>query len=286
MDDAEGLEQCMKLGKPCTVRTDGYVAHGGGTVLSTQWTPGGMLSTYYILNFNGVEAMVASLNTKFSTEFNQQVFAPYKVNGLLAGQFKNAGTFSYVRIYGAGHEVPAYKNGTLAVGEATFQFFTQTMLNQSLSSTWSTPPPPNASPAPGSGDADAGVGAGGAVLAPVYMQMLVQMQYPYSCPSASPPSQGSSGSAPLGQGYTYAYPYSSSASPIAMPAPIPTESLPPASAARCTCHCKLAMHTRTRTRTRAHTEVSTNTRAGLGNWLVALFSESSAGIATRTGPPA
>ncbi|KAJ7452963.1 serine carboxypeptidase [Mycena galericulata] len=89
----------------------------------------------YILNFNGVEAMVASLNTKFSTEFNQQVFAPYKVNGLLAGQFKNAGTFSYVRIYGAGHEVPAYKNGTLAVGEAAFQFFTQTMLNQSLSST-------------------------------------------------------------------------------------------------------------------------------------------------------
>ncbi|KAJ7186345.1 Alpha/Beta hydrolase protein, partial [Mycena haematopus] len=89
----------------------------------------------YILNFNGVEAMIASLNTKFSTEFNQQTFAPYKVNGLLAGQFKTAGTFSYVRIYGAGHEVPAYKNGTLAVGQAAFQFFSQTMANQSLSST-------------------------------------------------------------------------------------------------------------------------------------------------------
>ncbi|KAJ6535565.1 serine carboxypeptidase [Mycena capillaripes] len=89
----------------------------------------------YILNFNGVEAMIATLNTKFSTQFNQQAFAPYKVNGLLAGQFKTAGTFSYVRIYGAGHEVPAYKNGTLAVGQAAFQFFTQTMANQSLSST-------------------------------------------------------------------------------------------------------------------------------------------------------
>ncbi|KAJ7149719.1 serine carboxypeptidase [Mycena filopes] len=89
----------------------------------------------YILNFNGVEAMIASLNTKFSAQFNTQVFAPYKVNGLLAGQFKNAGTFSYVRIYGAGHEVPAYKNGSLAVGQAAFQMFTQIMSNQSLAST-------------------------------------------------------------------------------------------------------------------------------------------------------
>ncbi|KAF8145371.1 serine carboxypeptidase [Mycena galopus ATCC 62051] len=89
----------------------------------------------YILNFNGVEAMIASLNTKFSAEFNQQVFTPYLVDGLLAGQYKNAGSFSYVRIYGAGHEVPAYKNGTLAVGQAAFQFFTQTMANTSLVST-------------------------------------------------------------------------------------------------------------------------------------------------------
>ncbi|KAJ7197979.1 serine carboxypeptidase [Mycena pura] len=89
----------------------------------------------YILNFDGVEAMIASLNTKFSAQFNQQAFAPFKVNGLLAGQFKNSGTFSYVRIYGAGHEVPAYKNGTLAVGQAAFQFFTQTMAGQPLSST-------------------------------------------------------------------------------------------------------------------------------------------------------
>ncbi|KAJ6526334.1 serine carboxypeptidase [Mycena capillaripes] len=89
----------------------------------------------YIVNFMGVEAMIASMNTTFSAQFNQQVFAPYKVNGLLAGQFKTAGTFSYVRIYGAGHEVPAYKNGTLQVGQAAFQLFTQTMLGMSLSST-------------------------------------------------------------------------------------------------------------------------------------------------------
>ncbi|KAK7008403.1 carboxypeptidase [Favolaschia claudopus] len=84
----------------------------------------------YIMNFNGVEAMVTSLNTKFSAQFKAQKFAPYKVKGLLAGQFKNAGTFSYLRIYGAGHEVPAYKNGSLAVGQAAFQMFSQIMSNQ------------------------------------------------------------------------------------------------------------------------------------------------------------
>ncbi|KAJ7776290.1 serine carboxypeptidase [Mycena metata] len=88
----------------------------------------------YICNFMGVEAMVGQLNTNSSAEFNQQEFAPYLVNGQLAGQFKTAGTFSYVRVYGAGHEVPAYKNGTLAVGEAAFQIFSQTMANQSLTS--------------------------------------------------------------------------------------------------------------------------------------------------------
>ncbi|KAJ7935823.1 alpha/beta-hydrolase [Mycena leptocephala] len=89
----------------------------------------------YICNFMGVEAMTTTLKTKFSAEFSQQEFAPYMVNGQLAGQFKTAGTFSYVRIYGAGHEVPAYQNGTLAVGEAAFQIFSQTMNNQSVTST-------------------------------------------------------------------------------------------------------------------------------------------------------
>ncbi|TFK38948.1 serine carboxypeptidase [Crucibulum laeve] len=89
----------------------------------------------YILNFVGVEAMVDALNTKFSATFKQQQFQTYTVAGQSAGQFKNAGTFSYVRIYGAGHEVPAYKFGNLAVGQAAAQMFTQIMANQSLTST-------------------------------------------------------------------------------------------------------------------------------------------------------
>ena len=55
----------------------------------------------YILNFNGVEAMVDNLQTKFSSEYAKQEFANYTVNGVATGLYKNAGTFSYVRIFGA-----------------------------------------------------------------------------------------------------------------------------------------------------------------------------------------
>ncbi|GJE86462.1 carboxypeptidase [Phanerochaete sordida] len=89
----------------------------------------------YILNFNGVEAMVNNLQTQFSAQFAKTAFSSFTVAGQAAGMFKNAGTFSYVRIFGAGHEVPAYTHGTLSRGQAAFQFFSQIMSGQSLSST-------------------------------------------------------------------------------------------------------------------------------------------------------
>ncbi len=55
----------------------------------------------FILNFHGVEAMVDALQTKFTAEYQQQAFKNYTVNGQVTGLYKNAGTFSYVRIYGA-----------------------------------------------------------------------------------------------------------------------------------------------------------------------------------------
>lgn len=44
---------------------------------------------------------VNALQTKFTDEFSQQQFTNYTVDGQVAGLYKNAGTFSYVRIYGA-----------------------------------------------------------------------------------------------------------------------------------------------------------------------------------------
>lgn len=89
----------------------------------------------YILNYMGVEAMVDALETQFSSLYKSQNFSTFMVRGQSAGVYKNAGTFSYVRFFGAGHEVPAYKWGTLGVGEAAAQMFTQIMRNQSISST-------------------------------------------------------------------------------------------------------------------------------------------------------
>ncbi|KAK7439809.1 hypothetical protein VKT23_017385 [Stygiomarasmius scandens] len=89
----------------------------------------------YILNFNGVEAMVDALDTQFTSQYSQQEFASYTVHGVKTGQFKNAGTFSYIRVFGAGHEVPAYKFGSLKYGEAAFQMFDQIMSGNSLSAT-------------------------------------------------------------------------------------------------------------------------------------------------------
>ncbi|PFH53266.1 hypothetical protein AMATHDRAFT_1338 [Amanita thiersii Skay4041] len=89
----------------------------------------------YILNFDGVEAMVDALQTQFTAQYHNTQFQTYAVQGQTAGQFKNAGTFSYIRIYGAGHEVPAYEFGNLDRGQAAAQMFTQIMADQSLTST-------------------------------------------------------------------------------------------------------------------------------------------------------
>jgi len=80
-------------------------------------------------------AQVASLNTKFSSQFAGQKFVNFTVNGALAGIYKNAGTFSYVRVFGAGHEVPAYLWRGVPRGAAALQMFTQIMSGKQLSGT-------------------------------------------------------------------------------------------------------------------------------------------------------
>ncbi|KAH9958046.1 serine carboxypeptidase [Russula dissimulans] len=89
----------------------------------------------YIVNYMGVENMVASLNTQFSPLFAQQNFANFTVNGAVAGLYKNAGKFSYLRVNGAGHQVPAYLWRGVARGAAALQMFTQIMSGDQLSGT-------------------------------------------------------------------------------------------------------------------------------------------------------
>ncbi|KAI0694524.1 serine carboxypeptidase [Cytidiella melzeri] len=89
----------------------------------------------YILNFNGVEAMVSNIQTTVTSSLNATPLSNWTVAGQAAGLFKNAGTFSFVRITGAGHEVPAYTHGKLAYGQAASQMFNQIMSGNPLSST-------------------------------------------------------------------------------------------------------------------------------------------------------
>ncbi|KAF7982156.1 hypothetical protein HWV62_29913 [Athelia sp. TMB] len=89
----------------------------------------------YICNYMGFEAMIASLDTKYSAEYNAAPFQNYTVDKQVTGLYKNAGTFSYVRVYGAGHEVAAYTYGNLAYGQAALQIFSQITSGNGLSST-------------------------------------------------------------------------------------------------------------------------------------------------------
>ncbi|EGG04094.1 carboxypeptidase S1 [Melampsora larici-populina 98AG31] len=88
----------------------------------------------YILNYMGVEAMVDSLNTTFSEQYKQQQFSDWLVDGQKAGLYKNAGTFSYLRVFGAGHQVPAYGFEKIDPGKASLIFFQQVMNGLPISS--------------------------------------------------------------------------------------------------------------------------------------------------------
>jgi hypothetical protein len=82
-----------------------------------------------------MHAQVDSLTTKYSTRYADHDFRTYNVRGWPAGLYKNAGKFSYLRVFGAGHEVPAYKWRGVQRGAAALQMFEQIMSDQHLSST-------------------------------------------------------------------------------------------------------------------------------------------------------
>ncbi|WAR62968.1 hypothetical protein PtB15_18B50 [Puccinia triticina] len=86
----------------------------------------------YIVNYQGVEALVTSLNTSSSQSFANQSFTDWVVDGEVAGNCKTAGSLSYLKIFEAGHEVPAYGKGKLGVGRAAKVFFDQTNDGRSI----------------------------------------------------------------------------------------------------------------------------------------------------------
>jgi hypothetical protein len=69
---------------------------------------------------------IVRFSIKYSTRYANHKFRTYNVNGWPAGLYKNASKFSYLRVFGADHEVPAYKWRGEHRGTAALQMFEQT----------------------------------------------------------------------------------------------------------------------------------------------------------------
>ncbi|KAF9029458.1 serine carboxypeptidase [Hymenopellis radicata] len=83
----------------------------------------------YICNYQGVENLIDAIDASLGLSLSE--FKDYTVDGHPAGLYKTAAktatSFTYVRVYGAGHEVPAYGYGSLEVGQAASALFEQSM---------------------------------------------------------------------------------------------------------------------------------------------------------------
>ena len=83
----------------------------------------------WICNWMGGYSVAQNVAFGGQTAFRAASLQPYNVNGQAGGMFKTEDNFSFLRVYGAGHEVPYY-TPALAL-----QVFKQTMSGQPLSST-------------------------------------------------------------------------------------------------------------------------------------------------------
>ena len=83
----------------------------------------------WICNWFGGLAAANAVTYAGTSAFNAAALTSYTVGGAAAGTFKNVKNFSFLRVFGAGHEVPYYQP------IAALQVFKQTMQQQALSST-------------------------------------------------------------------------------------------------------------------------------------------------------
>ena len=78
----------------------------------------------YICNWFGGEAVSLALNYSHSAQFRASGYSPFVVDGTEYGEVRQAGNFSFVRIYEAGHEVPYYQP------KASLEMFKRVLANQ------------------------------------------------------------------------------------------------------------------------------------------------------------
>jgi len=80
----------------------------------------------YICNWFGGQAVSLAVNYTHADQFRAAGYAPFMVNGVEYGEVRQAGNFSFTRIYEAGHEVPFYQP------EAALALFKRALENRTL----------------------------------------------------------------------------------------------------------------------------------------------------------
>lgn len=83
----------------------------------------------FICNWYGNLASANAIKYSGQSAFSSASLKPYTVGGNEVGTFKTQGKLSFLRVYGAGHEVPYYQP------QVALQVFKQTMQKQAISST-------------------------------------------------------------------------------------------------------------------------------------------------------
>jgi carboxypeptidase D len=69
----------------------------------------------WICNWLGNYGVANAVDFSGHADFSAKDLAPYTVNGTEKGMFKNVDNFSFLRVYGAGHEVPYYRESLLQI---------------------------------------------------------------------------------------------------------------------------------------------------------------------------
>jgi carboxypeptidase C (cathepsin A) len=83
----------------------------------------------WICNWFGNLAAANAVTYSGSSAFNAAALAPYTVAGTQGGTFKQVDNFGFLRVFGAGHEVPFYQP------QVALQVFKQTMSQTPLKGT-------------------------------------------------------------------------------------------------------------------------------------------------------
>lgn len=69
----------------------------------------------WICNWLGNYRVANAVDFSGHAEFSAKDLAPYTVNGTEKGMFKNVDNFSFLKVYGAGHEVPYYRESLVQI---------------------------------------------------------------------------------------------------------------------------------------------------------------------------